>query len=112
MQNASETRVNQNEGGQHKKIMVKASIRVASLNMRGFGNPNPNSPQNKWNHINQIMRDQKIGILLLQETHMDQLHHEATQNLFSRRLKIYSSEHPENPTGKGGVAVVLNKNVI
>ncbi|KAK0472380.1 hypothetical protein IW261DRAFT_1316314, partial [Armillaria novae-zelandiae] len=30
-------------------------------------------------------------------------------NLFRRRMKIHFTENPENPTRKGGVAIVLNK---
>ena len=42
---------------------------MASLNKKGFGNNNQNHSQNKWNHVNHIVWDEKIEILLLQETH-------------------------------------------
>ena len=80
--------------------------------MKGHGSLNPNSVRNKWMHINQIIRDKKIGVLLLQETHMSKTRHNETQKLFWKRLKIFSSEDPENPTGKGGVVIVLNKALI
>ncbi len=91
---------------------VKAAIRVASLNMRGYGNVNPSHAQNKWNHVNQIMRDEKVGILLLQETHMEAARHSQVQKLFIKRLHILYSADPESPTRKGGVAIVLNKRFI
>ena len=34
------------------------------------------------------------------------------EHIFSKRMKIHSSANPENPTGKGGVAVVLNKGLM
>ena len=97
---------------ENSRKTVKAAIKVASLNMRGYGNENPNHTQNKWNHINQIMRDEKIGILLLQETHMDVVRHNQVQKLFVNRLHILYSADPESPTRKGGVAIVLNKRFV
>jgi len=82
---------------ENSRKTVKAAIKVASLNMRGYGNENPNHTQNKWNHVNQIMRDEKIGILLFQETHMDVTHHSQVQKLFVNRLHILYSADPESP---------------
>ena len=58
------------------------------------------------------MRDKKIGVLLVQEAHMTQERCTQLEHLFSRRMKIFFSENAENPTGKGGVAVVLNKQFV
>ena len=90
---------------------VRAGIKIASLNMRGYGTTGQQS-QNKWNHINQVMRDERIGTLLLQETHMDDNRHSQTQNLFDRSLRILHSADLDNPTRKGGVAIVLNKRFV
>ncbi|THU83857.1 DNase I-like protein [Dendrothele bispora CBS 962.96] len=94
---------------QEERKRTKAAIRVASLNIRGYGNPNAFHKDNKWNHINQLMRDKRIGILALQETHLTEERRDLVEKLFTRRLKIYISSDPENPTGKSGVAIVLNK---
>jgi len=91
---------------------VKAAIKMASLNMRGYGNSNQNHIQNKWNHVNQIMREEKIGILLLQETHMNTERYNQVHKLFEKRLHILYSADPESPTRKGGVAIVLNKRFV
>ena len=104
--------LNRRERRSHAKKNTKAAIKIVSLNMKGHGSLNPNSVRNKWMHINQIIRDKKIGVLLLQEMHMSKTRHDETQKLFWKRLKIFSSEDPENPTGKGGVAIVLNKALI
>src|ERR1700691_435967 len=46
---------------QQKKTIKKntrASLKVASLNIRGRGPVG----DNKWNHINQVMREQRLGV--------------------------------------------------
>ncbi|THU75930.1 DNase I-like protein [Dendrothele bispora CBS 962.96] len=88
---------------------TKTGICVASLNLRGYGNPSAAHKDNKWNHINQIVRDKRIGILALQETHLTKDRRCLIEQVFSKRLKVFFSSDPENPTGKGGVAIVLNK---
>jgi ribonuclease HI/exonuclease III len=82
---------------------TRASLKIASLNMRGRGT-------DKWNHINQIMRDHKIGVLALQETHLENKHVDQLHTLFSKRLKIFHTINPEEPNSKG-VAIVLNKEI-
>ncbi|THU79465.1 DNase I-like protein [Dendrothele bispora CBS 962.96] len=79
------------------------------MNMKGKGADSINDPNNKWNHINQIMRENKIGVLTLQETHTSDEQLEKIQTLFQRQLVIHNSADPGNPTGKGGVAIILNK---
>lgn len=93
--------LNRCERRSHAKKTTKAAIKIAFLNMKGHGSLDLSSTRNKWMHINQIMRDEKIGVLLLQETHMNEMRHDKTQKLFWKRLKIFSSGKPENPTRKG-----------
>ena len=47
---------------------LRAAVTIASLNISGFGSNNIYHPNNKWLHVNQLMRDKKIGILAIQET--------------------------------------------
>ena len=71
-----------------------------------------NGPISKWTAVTKALRSRQIGILSLQETHLsDELEIQA-QQLFSRRLAIYNSPDPENPTGSAGVAFVINKEKI
>ncbi|KAJ7094885.1 hypothetical protein C8R43DRAFT_832123, partial [Mycena crocata] len=65
----------------------------------------------KWNHVNQVVRDKRLGILVVQEAHLDDSRKSEVEKLFSKRLKIFVSPDPENPTGKGGVAIVLNRDL-
>ncbi|KAJ7114218.1 Endonuclease/exonuclease/phosphatase [Mycena epipterygia] len=96
-------------GGRKKKI--KASIQVASLNIRGIGNPNPWHPQHKWYHVNQLTKDNRTGLLVVVESHLSATRHANIQSLFGRRLEVIFSEDPISPNAKG-VAFVLNKDLL
>ncbi|KAJ7133771.1 Endonuclease/exonuclease/phosphatase, partial [Mycena crocata] len=85
----------------------KAAIRVASVNIKGWKAKDAKQP--KWYEIDQVMREKRVGILITQEAHMDDKRRETVENLFKKSLKVFSSADPENPTGKGGVAIVLNR---
>ncbi|KAJ7101501.1 Endonuclease/exonuclease/phosphatase, partial [Mycena belliarum] len=89
----------------------KASVLVAALNIRGIGNPNPWHPKHKWYHVNQLSKENKAGILILGESHLNALRHANIQALFGRRLEVLFSEDPINPNAKG-VAFVINKDLL
>ncbi|KAF8897703.1 Endonuclease/exonuclease/phosphatase, partial [Infundibulicybe gibba] len=78
---------------------------IATLNIKGGGS---NVTQNKWQHINQVLRDQRIDILSIQETHLSAQRVEDLHHQFDRRVHIINSSDPQNMNAKG-VAIVLNK---
>jgi exonuclease III len=91
--------------GQKKKIKknTRASIHIASLNMRGRG-----SGQNdKWNNINQVMKEHRIAVLAIQEAHLTQQHVDNLHGLFGKRLQIHFSQGAN--TNAQGVAIILNR---
>ena len=92
----------------HNKRRTRANIKIASLNIRGGGS---NKIQEKWHHINQLLRQDKIGILALQETHSTDALISSLHALFGKRLHIYHSSDPDAPNSKG-VAIVLNKEIL
>lgn len=94
------------------KKSLKAAITIASLNIRGFGSENLYSPNNKWLHINQLIRDNRIGMLIVQEAHLDEERRDKLNEHFAQRLQISITSDPESPTAKGGVAIVLNKEMV
>ncbi|KAG2738232.1 DNase I-like protein, partial [Suillus brevipes Sb2] len=55
------------------------------------------------------MREKKIGILCLQETHLTEEHENQINTLYSRRLRVINSKDRERPGSSAGVAFVLNK---
>lgn len=53
-----------------KKKSERASIKIASLNLNGKGTLANDRTDNKWLHLNQVMREEKIGILAIQPESM------------------------------------------
>ncbi len=86
------------------------SIKVAALNIQGMGDTRAWHPNNKWKHVNQIMRQKKIGVLIVGEAHLNDERRDDIEALFNRRLKIFHSEDPDTPNARG-VAIVLNKEI-
>jgi exonuclease III len=86
---------------------TRANIKIASLNIRGRWH----NGADKWMHINQIIREQRIGIMALQETHLSESDNNTLNDLFSSRLHIISSIDPSH-TNAEGVAIVINKNLM
>ncbi|KAI9058607.1 DNase I-like protein, partial [Trametes sanguinea] len=62
----------------------------------------------KWLCINQLMRERHLTILAVQEPHLTPERLLALQTLFSDQLLIHSSPHPDNPSGAGGIALVIS----
>jgi exonuclease III len=58
-----------------------------------------------------MMREKRVGILIAQEAHLNDERKENVEHLFKKTLKVYHSADPGNPTGKGGIAIVLNRHL-
>ncbi|KAK6972174.1 Endonuclease/exonuclease/phosphatase [Favolaschia claudopus] len=103
-----------NRGGPGKKN-TKASVKIAALNISGNGGPTVHSADNKWFEIWQVMREQKIGALLVSEAHLNEERSTDIMNLFGRRnytvIRLDYSKHPHTANAKG-VALVLNKYMV
>ncbi|OJT09202.1 LINE-1 retrotransposable element ORF2 protein [Trametes pubescens] len=80
--------------------------------MRGYGQAHGNEAHARWMLINQLVRDERIGILALQETHLDDARAAELTELFGRHVQIYHSPFEANPTGACGVAFVVNKRFV
>jgi exonuclease III len=79
--------------------------------MRGHGDVNDlghESTNNKWWQISKLVREKRIGILAIQETHLDKDLLERLNDTFSGSLSIHISRNPADINSKG-VAIVLNK---
>jgi len=76
---------------------TKVSIKIAALNIRGNGHLDLSNGKNKWNHVNQIMREGKIGILAVGEAHLNAEQSRNIEQIFGKRLKIIFSPLPNNP---------------
>ncbi|KAI0041092.1 DNase I-like protein, partial [Auriscalpium vulgare] len=65
----------------------------------------------KWQAVNALVRQQKINVLCLQETHLAPQHLDSISTLYQRRLLVHNSAAPESPGASAGVAFVLNKDI-
>ncbi|KAK0504431.1 hypothetical protein EDD18DRAFT_1032095, partial [Armillaria luteobubalina] len=83
---------------------------VESLNMKGRGAQN--AAHSKWSDINLMMKEQRISVLTLQETHLTEDYMNEVHSLFGKRLSVYFSACRNNSSGRAGVAVVLNKDLV
>ncbi|CDO76176.1 hypothetical protein BN946_scf185034.g9 [Trametes cinnabarina] len=95
-----------------EKIGQKTTAIVATLNINGFGTMLPDHPDNKWGRIYSMMREERIAILLVQETHLTDRRVADLHEMYAGSVKILHSPHPDAPTQKEGVAVVLNAKLI
>ncbi|KAI5821858.1 DNase I-like protein [Schizophyllum commune Tattone D] len=77
--------------------------------MNGKGHDDPTTHDGKWHRIFDMMRDKKLDILALNETHLDDVGVDRLREKFGKRLWIFNSPNPTTPTAKEGVALVLNK---
>ena len=108
--NASELRRDPKSTKMKKGRKMKAALLLGSMNMSGRGDISKKN--DKWCAINQILREKKIGILALQETHLNAEDAETVQRLYGRRVHIIHSPDPTNPTAARGVAIVLNRELM
>ncbi|KAI0353109.1 DNase I-like protein [Trametes cingulata] len=80
--------------------------------MAGYRLSNGGDESNKWLLVNQLMRDNKIGVLAVQEAHLDEKRAEEVKKLFGQRLDLFFSADRVNPSGAKGVAFVINKKAL
>ncbi|KAK0217785.1 Endonuclease/exonuclease/phosphatase [Armillaria fumosa] len=66
--------------------------------------------RNKWKQINEILRDDKIGVLALQETHLTDDYVKDIHDIYNKRMHIYHSADLQQPNAKG-VAIILNREI-
>ncbi|KAI1786137.1 Endonuclease/exonuclease/phosphatase [Ganoderma leucocontextum] len=104
-----EARAPQNRKWKHK---TRGKLRIATLNMRGFGHTTNEIANEKWMRINQMVRDNNITVLALQETHLSAERLEVLNRVFASSLDVLNSPDPENQTAARGVAFVLNKRLM
>ncbi|KAF9554107.1 DNase I-like protein, partial [Agrocybe pediades] len=87
---------------------TKAKIKIATLNIRGGGSA---ATRPKWDHVNQLLRTKKIGILAIQESHLKDEDVNTLHEKFPTRLHILNNSDPDQTAAKG-VAIVINKSLL
>ncbi|KAH6867827.1 Endonuclease/exonuclease/phosphatase [Coprinopsis sp. MPI-PUGE-AT-0042] len=89
------------------KYRTRAHIRVGSLNIRGGGST---ATEEKWQQINRVMKEGKISVLAVQETHLSEERTKELNTQFAGRMKIYNSNE-DDVTNARGVAIVVDHNL-
>ena len=93
----------ENQGNQQtkehlNKARLRANIRIASQNVNGASAPSENmNYKEKWKTISDTMHTEKIAILVIQESHLDQSMTENLSTIFEKNLKIMISADPDTP---------------
>ncbi|TBU38140.1 Endonuclease/exonuclease/phosphatase, partial [Dichomitus squalens] len=112
MQSDARPRTNRRSRRKAEQLARKTTLRVATLNVNGFGTLQPDHNNNKWGRIPQLINEHRIGVLMIQETHLSSERLDAVQRLYEKNLKIFSSAHPSVPSQREGVAVIINKRLV
>ncbi|KAI0716318.1 Endonuclease/exonuclease/phosphatase, partial [Earliella scabrosa] len=95
-----------------RKRTTKGRIKIATLNMRGYGAQGARDIDDKWMRLNQVMRENRIAILALQETHLTEERVLRLNELFNATLFVIASLDDENQRGARGVAFAVNKRLM
>ncbi|KZT18892.1 hypothetical protein NEOLEDRAFT_1079062, partial [Neolentinus lepideus HHB14362 ss-1] len=91
---------------------TRANITLGSLNINGrHAHQLGHSPISKWSSVHSLMRDQRIGILAVQETHLNNEYIDNINELYSKRIHVLNSADPDRPTASAGVAFIVNREI-
>jgi exonuclease III len=87
---------------------TRAELNVTAININGRGGRSIQERGHKWHDLHRIMHDDKIGVLVVGETHLSDAQVEEIQNShLGNRMKVHNSIDPLHPNSMG-IAVVLN----
>ena len=101
----NESQTPQNRVSRHTG--VRARINLASLNIKG----RRSGEIEKWLHVPQIMREGRIGLLAVQETHLTDDLVNQFDTLFGNKFMLVHSPDPATRNAKG-VAIVINRRLM
>jgi hypothetical protein len=77
---------------------TKTSLTLGSLNINGRdSNRSMSSPGHKFSYLKQTMDENRIGILAIQESHLDVDSSVQFNHIFQRWFKLVNSGHPTKP---------------
>jgi hypothetical protein len=89
---------------------TRSSVTIASQNINGRDkNKSITSAGHKFTYMKRMMDEKRIGILALQETHMNDIAASQFENIYRKWFKLFNSGHPIKPDSTAGVSFVLNK---
>ncbi|KAJ7204924.1 Endonuclease/exonuclease/phosphatase, partial [Mycena haematopus] len=84
-------------------------IKLSAINVNGRRKRTIKHPRHKWHDLHRIMFDERIGVLVVGETHLSaEQAVEIQESPLARRMEVYNSPFPDDPNTKG-IAIVLNR---
>lgn len=87
---------------------TRAELNVTAININGRGARSIKDRNHKWHDLHRMMHDDKIGVLVVGETHLsDDQVDEIQSSHLGNRMKVHNSIDAEHPNSMG-IAVVLN----
>ncbi|KAJ7621898.1 Endonuclease/exonuclease/phosphatase, partial [Mycena polygramma] len=98
----------QQQGNPKISRNTRAHIRLAALNANGRNGTEFYKTENRWNEINRLLFDEKVGAIAIGETHLVESQVDEIEKIYKQRLRVYNCIDVDHPN-KGGVAVVLNR---
>lgn len=113
-QNPVQTPLEQPQKATNKKgLRRRNNIKIGSLNINGRHSMTDNNSEfGKWTEVNATMKKDRIAILAVQETHLEEENTQELHKAFGKRLVIHNSQLENNPRMSAGVAFILNKELI
>ena len=96
-----------------KGLRKRANIKIGTININGLHTAADGSHDfEKWAEVNATIKNEKIAILAVQETHLDEHNVKSIHQALGKRLLILNSQLENSPRTSAGVAFVLNKDLI
>jgi exonuclease III len=92
---------------------MRSTLNIGSLNIAGREtNVSMSDSNHKLKFLKQMVDENRLGILAIQETHLDDAAAAEFHTLYHSWFKIIHSANPDNPTSTAGVAFLLNRKFI
>jgi hypothetical protein len=95
-----------------EKHLKRAHVTIATLNMNSKSAMVGGLRKSKWEDLENMMKTRCMGIVALQETHLNDEGFDSFCNLYQQRLVIINSSDPDRPSQSAGVAFALNKDIV
>ncbi|KAL1657834.1 Endonuclease/exonuclease/phosphatase, partial [Schizophyllum commune] len=90
---------------------TSAGLKICSLNIKGRGANSIYDEKHKWHDVNRVMRNERINVLGLQETHLSNEQIAEIREFYHKSLQIFASAERDSANNSTGVAIVLNKSI-
>ncbi|KAI5822564.1 DNase I-like protein, partial [Schizophyllum commune Tattone D] len=86
-------------------------LKICSLNIKGRGANSIYDEKHKWHDVQRVVRNERINVLGLQETHLSDEQADEIREFYQKNLQIFTSAASEGANNSTGVAIVLNKSI-